>query len=194
MSGSIGLIESAFEKATRFAVEDLNASNIDVVFRASSSGVIPEIGVGGLADGSSYITVCLDPGSGKIDEMSLLASLLHEFHHCMRFRELGHEGGNPGEALICEGAACLYEEQRTGRKPVYADVALDEDSVKVAMSKLHETEYDYCKWFFGTGSMVRWFGYALGYRLCKAYSEQTGRTASEMVNVPADKVLKVSSA
>ena len=186
------MIEVAFEKAARFAIEDLNASNIDVVFRPDPSGAIPEIGVGGSAAGSSYITVCLDPGSDKINEEALLASLLHEFHHCMRFRELGHEGKNPGEALICEGTACLYEEQRTGNTPIYATVALDESSITAAMSKLREAEYDYCEWFLGTGSMPRWFGYTLGYRLCKAYSEQTKRTASEMINTPADAVLKSS--
>ena len=88
-------IERSFSKAVPILIEELQAEGINVVFLSRPDKVIPELGVGGYAPNSNFIYVCLDPESEKITSEVLFATLLHEIHHCIRWRNPGY-GKSPG--------------------------------------------------------------------------------------------------
>lgn len=108
----------------------------------------------------------------------------------MRWRDPGY-GDTLGEAMIAEGLACLYEEQKTGNVPIYAKIVLKESQIKLANKILDSKDYDHAEWFFGSKKIDRWFGYSYGYRLCKEYSKKTGKEASDLVNIPSDIILNI---
>jgi hypothetical protein len=111
----IDLIRGAFDSATARARELLKADGIDVVFVDAPDETIPEWGVGGYTWGPRTILVALNPkfdlATDKIE-----ASLVHEFHHAMRWRGPGC-GGNLAQMLVSEGLAELFEEEVLGRAP-----------------------------------------------------------------------------
>ncbi len=186
------LIKSSFLKTVPIVTKELNAQGIDIIFLHEPKMIIPELGVGGYADGSNRIYVSVDPESDKITEESLFATLLHEFHHCARERSCGY-GESPGEAIISEGLACLYEEEHLGKAPICTNIILEDKQIQKALRLFDETGYDQSEWFFGTGSFDAWFGYALGYKLCKGYSEKTGKPASQLVDIAAANILNKSA-
>jgi len=91
--------------------------------------------------------------------------------------------------MISEGLACLYEEQKTGNVPIYAQVSLDDKQIELANKIANSKTYNHSNWFFGSGDIVRWFGYTYGYDVCKNYSIKTSKTAAELVNVSAKDIL-----
>jgi uncharacterized protein YjaZ len=78
---------------------------------------IPEYGIGANSPGPNHVYVSFDPESDKITQHGLDETLFHEIHHCMRWRDPCY-GETLGEAMITEGLACLYEEQKTGKTPL----------------------------------------------------------------------------
>ena len=49
------------------------------------------------------------------------------------------------------------------------------------------SSFDRSAWFFGTGSLPRWTGYTLGYRLVERYqSANPGQSAADLVHTSAD--------
>lgn len=168
--------------------EELKAEMIDIIFISAAALVIPEYGIGGNSPGPNHLYVSFDPNSGKITKDGLEETLFHEIHHCMRWREPGY-GETLGEAIISEGLACLYEEQHSGKVPIYAKVSLKGDQLTRARKLINSKSYDHSEWFFGSKAIHRWFGYSLGYKLCKDYSHKTGKKASELVHASALEIL-----
>ena len=181
-------IEKALSRAIPVVVQELGAEGIDIFFLSEPKRVVRGQGVGGSTYHPNRAYIYIDPEHAGITEETLFATLLHEIHHCMRWRDPGLSK-SLGEEMIFEGLACLYEEEHIGRAPIYATVALSDEHVAKAMRKLNSEEYDRYEWFFGSGSLEHWFGYTLGYRLCKDYSERTGRSAAHLVNTPASDIL-----
>ena len=100
---------------------------------------------------------------------------------------------NPlGEVMISEGMACLYEEQHTGQAPMYTSVVLKDEQVARARRVIHDEDYSHAEWLFGAGAVDRWFGYALGYRLCKIYAKKVGQSAAQLVHTEAADILAES--
>lgn len=83
------MIASTFDSAARTASGLLDAEAIDVMFIASPGEVIPEMGVGGYTYGPNTVVVAIDPDSPNLSETHLLSTLIHEFHHAMRWRGPG---------------------------------------------------------------------------------------------------------
>ena len=185
------LIESSFAQAVSIITDDFEAGAIDVVFRTGSDRVIPELGVGGFASGPNHIDVFIDPESEKASGDNLLATLLHELHHCIRWRNPGY-GKSLGEHLVFEGLACLYELERLGRAPIYTNTNLDDKRLAEARQAFDRTDYDQGRWFFGSEDVECWFGYSLGYQLCRDYSKSTGQSAVQLVDVAAADILAES--
>ena len=183
-----GLIEQAFSKAVPIVTEELDAKDIDVIFLSEPNRVIRELGVSGSSYHPNRAYVYIDPEHEKLMEEDLFATLLHEIHHCMRWRDPGL--GKPlGEAIIFEGLACLYEAEHTGSAPIYASMSLSDEHIEKAMSSLNIENYNRAEWFFGNGSLECWFGYTLGYQLCKDYSKRTGKSAAQLVHTDAAEIL-----
>lgn len=185
------LISKSLKKVIPIVEKDLDANQIDIIFVSAADLTIPEYGIGGNSPGPNHIYVSFDPKSSKITQKGLDETLFHEIHHCMRWRDPGY-GDTLGEAMVTEGLACLYEEQKTGSVPIYAKVKLDDKQIGMAKETMNSKDYDHSKWFSGGNAIDRWFGYSYGYNLCKNYSTKTGKEASELVKVPAQEVLSVS--
>lgn len=185
----IKIIDKSLDKIIPVAEEDLNANQIDIIFVSAPLLAIPEYGIGGNSPGPNHVYISFDPKSDKITQSGIEESLLHEIHHCMRWRDPGY-GMTLGEALISEGLACLYEEQKTGNVPLYAEVNVNKKTKELAKKEINSNEYNHSDWFFGSKEIVRWFGYSYGYQLSKAYSEKTDKSAAELVHTPAKTILK----
>lgn len=188
LSNFTELINSTFNEARLIAEKELKADKIDAIFLDAPSQVIPEYGVGGYSLSGNIVYISIDPDSDKITKQELLLTILHEVHHCMRYRGPGY-GETLGEAMISEGMASLYETEHSSKPPIYVTVNITEEEVARAKSLLNDKTYDHSEWFFGTKSVSRWFGYTYGYRLCKGYAERHHTNAREMVSSPAKLIL-----
>ncbi len=185
----ISLIYESLKEVVPVIETELRAREIDIIFISASNQAIPEYGLGGNSPGPNHIYISFDPDSDKVTKQGLVESLLHEAHHCMRWRDPGY-GETLGEAMISEGLACLYEEEHSGKPPIYATVQLSNEEVEEAMKKLDSKDYDHSKWFFGSSDIARWFGYTYGYNICKDYAAKIGKSAAQLVNIDAQKILK----
>ena len=161
-----GRIKSAFDRFVTIATKTMGAKKIEACFIPSSNDVIPQLGVGGYSPGPNNLLVYLDPNFDDISEVEILATLLHESHHCMRWRDPGY-GRTLGQAMVSEGLASLYEQECLGKTPIYVNVDLQKEQVEQAKKHFDQVPYDRGRWFFGRESLPIWFGYALGYRLCR---------------------------
>ncbi|KGB21940.1 hypothetical protein AtDm6_2706 [Acetobacter tropicalis] len=50
---------------------------------------------------------------------------------------------------------------------------------------LSEVRYDHSRWFFGRGSIPRWFGYTLGYEIVGNWLITVRADTVDWINVPA---------
>ena len=73
----------------------------DLIVRAGGD-VIPEWGIGGHAPAPGLIQISLNPD--RFDSGLMLRTLVHEFHHLIRWDGPGY-GKSLGEALVSEGLA-----------------------------------------------------------------------------------------
>ncbi len=183
------LIKISLNNVVPIAKKELGGNQIDVFFISAAAQAIPEYGIGGFSPGPNHIYISFDPESKKITKQGLDETLLHEMHHCMRWRNPGY-GNTLGEAMVTEGLACLYEEQHSGDTPIFASINLEKEQLRKAKRELKSKKYNHSDWFFGSKDVDRWFGYTCGYELCKDYSTRNNKTASELVNVSASKVLE----
>lgn len=184
-------IENGYKQAATIVHDRFNLSGLDVIVRADSFYSIPEIGIGGFTtEDGSIIYMSLDV-SKKISTESFSCELLHEMSHAARFRKFPPVS-RLTDSLISEGLACLLQYEVTGKVPVYARQKISNTDVESAQAELKapSNTYDHAKWFFGSSDICRWFGYTYGFKQCKQYSAKTGKNASELIFVSAEKVIK----
>jgi uncharacterized protein YjaZ len=177
-------IELGFKQGKLVIEKKLKADKIDIIFVNAPASVIPEIGVGGFSPGPFNLYVSLNPNYQHFLIEDLVLTIIHEAHHCMRWRGPGY-GETLGEAIVSEGLASLFEQERSGRPPIYNRVNIKASEIKTANKLLNSNAFNHSEWFFGSKDTQRWFGYTYGYQLCKAYSEKTGKTAAELVHAEA---------
>lgn len=194
---------SAEVQATRDRMNDvINVPDMDILIQRRSRGVIPELGVGGFAQGENTFLIVLDPENPALDESlqngALGRVIAHEAHHCMRMSGPGY-GGTLGEALVSEGLAGQFVSMLFASGPEPWERAVDRDTIALHAPdepQLLAADYDHESWFFGTdGVRPRWLGYTLGYRMASAWLE-TAPTIDVglMVNVPASTVISAWNA
>lgn len=184
----IKLIYAAFDEAKKIATKELKADQIDIIFVSAPTLAMPEYGIGGNSAGPNHIYISFDPSSKNITKLRLFETLLHELHHCMRWRTQGY-GDTLGEAMISEGMACLYEQEHAQELPIYAKVKLSENEIAQAKELLNAKSYDHNEWFFGSKNIPRWFGYTYGYMLCQQYAEKNRSDSIKMIDLPASTIL-----
>lgn len=120
----------------------------------------------------------------------LLAMLAHELHHCARWTRPGY-GATLGEALVSEGLACVFETAFRGGVPPFWARALDAPALDavatLARPRLDDAAYDHRAWFGGAPEhgIPRHTGYSLGFDIVARHMRATGRTAAQLVHVPA---------
>lgn len=181
-------INAAFDEGVSVLVNKLQADKIDVIFLYAPEWTIPEMGVGANSPGPYNLYVRLDPGFKNLKQSDILLSIVHEGHHCMRWRKPGY-GTTLGEAMISEGLATLFEEEVSGKPPIYSQVNITDNEIEKAIRYINKKTYNHAEWFFGTKKIQRWFGYTYGYQLCKAYSAESGKKASDLVHVDAKLII-----
>jgi uncharacterized protein YjaZ len=181
-------IEVGYKQGKSYVEKKLKANKIDVVFVNAPLNVIPEMGIGGMSPGPFNIYVSLDPAYKNFLDEDMACTIVHEAHHCMRYRGPGY-GRTLGEAMISEGLACLFEEEYSGKPPIYTQVKIKQSEIKEATKLLNSKSYNHSDWFFGSEKIQRWFGYTYGYQLSKAYSQKTGKSAAELVHTSAKLIL-----
>jgi uncharacterized protein YjaZ len=186
------MISKSLSTVIPIVEKELDAMQIDIIFISAASLAIPEYGIGGNSPGPNHVYVSFDPSSDKITQEGLNETLLHEIHHCMRWRNPGY-GETLGEVMISEGMACLYEEQHGRGTPIYAKVSLKDDQIAKAKKLINSKSYSHNDWFFGGNGIDRWFAYSYGYRLCRNYLAKTNKKASEIVHVKAQEILDHSN-
>lgn len=186
-------IEDEFAKCLRRISDTLSISDVDVVLYNNPKGVIPEVGIGGYSPNGHLVFVYLDsrfPTLKRIIQEQLKRTLAHELHHCIRWRNPGY-GKTLLEALVSEGLADHFDREVNGGSPQPWCTALHGEEVatffKRAQREYHAKGYHHREWFFGTGSIPRWAGYALGYQLIATYlKEHPDQTAASLVSTPAE--------
>jgi hypothetical protein len=191
LDAHLSVVSVAFAATVEPARRLLLAEGIDVVVIDAPEQTIPEWGVGGYTYGPHVIVVALDPSS-KITEQHVSATLVHEFHHAMRWRGPGCEG-SLAQMLVGEGLAQLVEEEVLGEAPFFSRVSITEGEIARAGAALYEPEFSRTRWFFGSDDITFHFGYTYGYQLCKAYSMPTGQKASELIDIPTEKVVELTA-
>lgn len=184
-----GIIGAAFESSASIARDLLHADAIDVLFIDSPNETIPELGVGGYTYGPHVVMVAIDPDSSNLNEQQIFSTLVHEFHHVIRWRGPGCQG-DLGDMLVSEGLAQLFEEEVTGIKPIYGRVPITSPEVEKVKVEVHRETFSQAKWFFGADEISRWFGYAFGYQICRMYAESSSRSAADLINVSTSDVLE----
>jgi len=181
LSNKLSLITSEFKKAKDIAINDLDASKIDVIFVDAPKNAIKELGVGGYTASENLIYISID-SKHKIKEPDLESIILHELHHAIRWRKPGF-GKTLAEVMITEGLATLFEEESTNRTPIYAKVKYSSKSLELFKKEMNNDKYSYFDWFIGGHKDVpKWFGYTYGYLLAKNLSKKSGKKSSELVD------------
>ncbi|HET7357778.1 MAG TPA: DUF2268 domain-containing putative Zn-dependent protease, partial [Nocardioidaceae bacterium] len=149
---------------------------------------IPEWGIGGSAYGPRSIVLAVDPDH-QIRASDVYSTLVHEMHHAMRWRGPGC-GSTLGERLVSEGLAQVFEQECTGRVPMYAAGDVSSEHRAAAVAALHEDPADEGRWFFGAADIPRWFGYRLAYDLVRSWMDARGGSAAALVQEPAETFLR----
>jgi uncharacterized protein YjaZ len=88
----VELINTSIETVTPIVERELNADQIDIIFVSAALLAMPEYGIGGNSPGPNHVYISFDPSSKKITKQGLVDTLLHEAHHCMRWRDPGYGG------------------------------------------------------------------------------------------------------
>ncbi|ALB62594.1 FIG00553987: hypothetical protein [Cronobacter condimenti 1330] len=153
---------------------------LDILVHRAPGQVIPEIGMAGRAYHGALFSVGIDEDnpqfSMSLTDGTLRRQILHEVHHCLRMAGPGY-GWTPGEAMVSEGLAGQFVAWLMGSKPEPWECALNSAAfaaVPVSSATLADARYDHAAWFFGSGSLPRWFGYTLGYEMVAAWLRDEG--------------------
>ena len=183
----LALIDRAFVRSEIASRDRLGLENVEVLIVEDSTQVIPEWGMGGTTWGPHLVVVALDP-SFDLKENELVATLVHEMHHTMRWRGPGCDG-SLAQMLVSEGLATLFEEEVVGTAPPWVGLVMKGEHMQLAEAALFDATFNQSEWFFGAGDLPRWFGYSYGYRRVKEYARRKGRTAAELVTTPSIEIL-----
>jgi hypothetical protein len=160
---------------------------------------IPGIGVGGFANpATGDVSVWIDespPGGLKTTlETWIPATVAHELHHSSRIRIGPGYGITLGEALVTEGLADHFAAEAFPDTPPQPwDHALSAEQEAELWRKAQPIldvpgGYNHPVWFRGSGSLPRWAGYTLGYRIAEAYLGDDF-SASSAVGTEAETVI-----
>ena len=179
-------------ESAKWASVRVPISEVDVILHRNPFSVIYETGVSGTAPTGHVIVISLDPNNanfGASIDVELSATLIHELHHCMRWRGPGC-GKTLRDALVSEGLALHFEREYRNAPPFYA-VSVPERLLREVKDKakdeLDSESYDYSAWFYGseTRGIPRHAGYSLGYDIVGSYLRIHNTSAAKVWSAPA---------
>ncbi|MHC5348687.1 DUF2268 domain-containing putative Zn-dependent protease [Metapseudomonas furukawaii] len=173
---------------------------VDVVVEHLAEATIPELGIGGRCYRRNLVTIELDPHNERFEESlkagALGETLAHELHHSMRHGTCGY-GSSLGDALVSEGLADLFTQELTGcGTPIYCD-AVDKarwpETVSLAEAFRDRFDHDHWAWFAGTGTLPRWAGYTLGYRLVQSFRAlHPELPLHDLIDIPSERIISAA--
>lgn len=165
------------KKAVRNISKHISMAPVDIIFYFSSRNIIPETGESGHAINEKLIMISADPSrKGKIDfivQKRLPKTLAHELHHVARMKTVGY-GKTLFETMVTEGLADHFADllYPTPESPWTKALTPEEEMFTWERArKFLNKSYNHAEWFFGKGSIPRWAGYTLGYKLVGKYLE-----------------------
>lgn len=186
-------IRAIVDSTLRRVIQVLPLTAVTITVAPDPKRAIPGYGVGGYTPNANTVLIALDPafpGLAQVLSDRLASTLVHEFHHCMRWRGPGY-GRTLFEALITEGLADHFVMELLATSPgPWSDAFPRDHTAKflaLAQPEFDATDYNHPRWFFrGDATLPHWTGYTLGFRLVEAYKERhPGATAVTLVYMPA---------
>jgi hypothetical protein len=158
----------------------------------TDTNVIPEIGATGSADSPSTIRWRVDPdragGVQAIATSHLRTFLFHELHHLARGATLPPGSGGYIDAMITEGLATAFERDFGGARPLWG-IYPDNVGEWVTEVRALPTHIPRRDWMFQHPDGRRWIGYKVGTYLVDRAMRASGKSAVDLVSVPADQIL-----
>lgn len=91
-------IEKSTEEAKKLGTKFLTVDDIDIIFSHDPNYAITELGAGGYSPNGHRIDIYFD-AEQKVPAKEITAQLLHEMHHCMRWRDPGY-GNTFAETMV----------------------------------------------------------------------------------------------
>jgi hypothetical protein len=154
----------------------IGVADVAIEIGTDAASIIPEIGLGGRANGTDVVRIAIDPLHPSLDaslNTALLPLLAHELHHIARHREYGFSS-NLFEAMVLEGLADHFSIEVAGIDPPIWALALRpselDNWIGQADAVWLNAGYDHDKWFFGSNPPPpRWAGYSIGFELVRRY-------------------------
>lgn len=190
-------IKEIAEKHLEYLKERFSISDVILHIEENPSKVIFENGVGGYTPDSNNIFLYFDsknPNFEKDLELKIKSTITHEFNHAIRNRYFNWEEDTLLGAMITEGLADHFDIEVNGGEPKIWNTALSteeiEEYLETAKEEFSSRDFDYGKWFFGSGYIPRWTGYSLGFYLVGNYLKENNKKASEVTNQKAEDFFK----
>lgn len=169
----------------------IDVDGVRIAIIADPGQVIPEIGLGGFNPGTHEVRIFGDPARPDLEAVlraELAPQLAHELHHAARRRAVGY-GSTLREAAVSEGLADHFSLEVTDREPPPWTTGLSPEELDVWLPEVVAASsgtYDHSKWFFGTDTIPRWTGYAVGFEIVRRYLvDNPGTLPSGLVGTPA---------
>lgn len=130
---------------------------------------IPEYAVGPHLAGDAFHAqeIKIAAPAWPADTAEIVGTFAHELHHLARWQNGGY-GATLGDALVSEGMACLYAEEKSGRSMPWTKGRISQQVYDQARRQWNERSYDHQAWFFD-GPLGKFVGYRLAYRLATKY-------------------------
>lgn len=127
------------------------------------------------------------PDLEAVIRSELSPTLAHEIHHAMRRRAIGY-GSTLLQAVVSEGLADQFSiEVSPDYDPPWTR-ALTEEELAIWIPEVlarSTGSYSHPEWFFGSGSVPYWTGYAVGFELVRLFLEgHPDHRASTLVGEP----------
>ena len=165
---------------------------------ATGGRTIPQLGFGSTAVSKNSISVRIEPahpdGCTRIIQKHLRHSLFHECHHLVR-GWVRHGSMRPRaliDAVICEGLAGAFERDAAGSMPPWCSYP---DNVREWLDELLPLPITapYSDWMFRHPDGRTWVGYRTGAFIADSAIQHSGLSAAELVEVPANEVLRLAN-
>lgn len=168
----------------------LKLEGVDLVITEFPGLAIEDLGVGGYCPSAHLVFVAIDPDSQVFSVSDawhefFISTIAHELHHAKRWQGPGY-GLRLIDSMVSEGLATMYETAWTGTAPLYAKIEADISALWQQAAPIAAEHGHHAEWFFGSETVPRWAGYAVGTALVGHFMETMGVSAEEAAWIPSD--------
>lgn len=161
--------------------------------------LIDEVGTGGFAAAKNKIVLAFDPdfNDKEVQFDDLRGSFYHECFHLVQGwtgEATENRAVSAIEETIMEGAATVFERERTESTPLWADYSEFEDiDGVVAQIKELGTDYDWRKWkFYSPATDTKWTLYKIGVYLVETALARNDFSIEDVARMSYQDILEAS--